>query len=208
MSHSDLITFHIDRAKVPEDQMEDVRAVLRTWAARGYLSWDKPEEAKKKKAATKKTVPKGKYPEWFEKLWAQLPVKVGKPDTLKACEEVFKVGYTVEDIERGIPGYAKDEKRRSKAPDYQKHAPHRWIKNHRFLDAQDHSPDKALKTGTEIMIEPLEKALNYRIHSHDLVTLLQILDEVTVEQLLERTNTYPEYESFLDWLRATYMEIV
>jgi hypothetical protein len=196
------IAFTLDKSRIPLDKQEEIREVLRAWNKEGWLSWDKPKRSPSKKAA------KNQYPEWFESFWKDLPIRVGKPDTLKACEEVFKAGYTLEDIRRGIPGYTADEARRSKAPDYQKHAPHRWIKNHRFLDDQNHSPDKQLKSASDILIEPLEKKLGIRIINSDRVMLMQILDTVTIEQLLAKARHWNKHTTFEDWLRQAYLEII
>jgi len=203
MSLSDNMTFSLDKSRIPLDKQEEIREHLRAWNREGWLSWS-AAPAKKKRGAKKAA--RNEYPQWFEDLWKDLPVRVGKPQTLQACQEVFKDGYTLEDIRAGIPGYAKEEKRRSLSPDYQKHAPHRWINNHRFLDGQEQNPDKAIKSGADLLVEPLEKALNYRIINHDRVMLLQIVDDMPVEKLLEHTNTRPEYESFQDWLRDTYLK--
>lgn len=150
----------------------------------------------------KKAGTKNPYPDWFEPFWKKLPVRSNKPETLEACLEVLKQGYTVFDIEKGIPGYARDEARRSKSPDYQKHSPHRWIKKHRFLDDHNHSPDAPIKSNRDITISMFENSIGFCVTKSNRDMLWSAINEgnVTCSIIEENKGKWADEPGFIRWL--------
>ena len=96
--------FH--KSKMNHIQSDECASFLKRYRDEGLAEHIELEDK-----PSKKTIKKNDYPEWFEDLWRKLPIKTGKPETLKACEDALKRGYTALDIEKGIPGYAAEEKR-------------------------------------------------------------------------------------------------
>ena len=152
MKNKNAFIFH--RNKMDEPTYESIQVILKAGLKAGYI--EKYEIPTKAPAAAKKTVSKNDYPEWFERIWKLIPIKIGKLETFIECQKVIKIGYTAEDIIKGIPGYAAEERERAKSDGYQKHHPCRWVKAHRFLDEQSHNPSVPFKTKEDLAREQEE----------------------------------------------------
>ena len=180
--------FIFDRAKMTDSQQERTRAFLHELMTANLCTMiDVPN----KPAKAAKVISKHDYPEWFESLWKNLPNKLDKPATLQAAKDVVSQGYTVEDIEKGIPAYAKEEKRRSTGSDYRKHSPARWIANHRFLDEQTENPRSPNSVRAK-QPEPKgwQKEYEHNVLEHsDFQHDWQLIDPLTRIEIIEHMNS-------------------
>ena len=157
-----------------------------------------------KEPTVKKAVKKNDYPDWFEGLWGKLLVKVGKPETLKACNNAFKRGYTLEDIEGGIQGYNQEEKRRSGQHGYQKHAPHRWIDKDRFLDGHSNNPDQPARSNRDITIAMHENTLGFTVRGANRDILWGAINDgdVTCDIIAENKDKWSNEAEFIEWTKT------